>query len=64
MVQACREKEYVDWVKGCMMLVVDGTAPVDRPMKSWQDPVSAELSLMGVNRRDDQDHIRWRKLFR
>ena len=24
MVQACREKEHMDWVKDCMKLVVEG----------------------------------------
>ena len=32
--------------KGCVKLVVEGTAPVDRSRKTWQDSVSVDFSLM------------------
>ena len=36
-----------DWLKGCTMMVVEGTVPAGRPKKTWQNCVS-------------EDRVRWR----
>ena len=50
----------MDWRDGCTELVVEGTAPVDRPRKSRQDSVCADLSLVGIDLRDGRDRAAWR----
>ena len=35
----------VDWIKAGYKLVVEGTAPVVRLKKPWQNPASAEMRL-------------------
>ena len=37
-----RKMDDVDYVKACSRLVVDGTALVGRPRKTWQNTPSAE----------------------
>lgn len=54
-------KDDEDWVKGCTKLVVEGTAPVGRPRKTWQNSVSADLNLMGIDHRDARDRVKWKR---
>ena len=38
-------KDDEDWVKGCIQLVVLGTAPVVKTRNIWQDFLSADLNV-------------------
>ena len=44
-------KDEADNVKACTRLVVEGKASVDRPRKTWQNTLSADMCLMKVNPR-------------
>ena len=44
-----RWKRDAHWVKGCTMMVVEGTAPIGRPKKTWQNCASEDLPLLGLN---------------
>ena len=35
-----------DWVKGCTVMVVEGTVPAGRPKTTWQNCVSEDLRLL------------------
>ena len=59
-------KDNVDYVKACTRLVVEGTAPVGRPRKTWQNTLSTNTRLLKVDPRgDDNDRknraIGWHK---
>ena len=48
-----------DGVKACTRFVVEGTAPVVRPRKTWQNTLSADMRLLKV------DHqVKWRAIGR
>ena len=41
-------KDDADYVKACTRLVVEGTAPVGRPRKTWRNTLSADMHLLKV----------------
>ena len=59
-----QRKGEADWVKGCTMMVVEGIVPCGRPKKTWQDCVSEDLRLLGLNTRDAQDCVTWQSEIR
>ena len=50
-------KGYVDWLKACSKLVVDGTS-VGRPKKSWWRTVSADMSLLRIDHWITLEHLK------
>ena len=42
-------KGDADWVKACTRSLVEGTSPVGRPTKTWQNTVSADMRLLKVD---------------
>ena len=53
-------KDDEDWVKKCMNLTVEGTAPRG-PKKTWRKTVDADLKLKGLKVDDCMNRPRWRK---
>ena len=44
-----------DWVKGCTVMVVERAVPIGGPKKTWQNCVSEDLRLLGLNTQGAQD---------
>jgi len=55
-------KENNDWVKRCSENVVEGARPRGRPTRTWSEVVQKDNQAYKLNREDDMDRSRWRKL--
>ena len=49
-----------DWVKRCMNLTVEGTAPKGQK-KTWRKTVNEDMKLKGLKVEDCTNRPRWRK---
>ena len=50
-----KRKDDADYVMTCTRMVVEGKASVGRPRKTWQNTLSADMSLLKVDPRDVHD---------
>jgi len=57
-------KEDNDWVKKCMEYEVKGPRPRGRPKRTWREVVEKDCQALKLNKKDDMDHSRWRKLIK
>ena len=48
-------KDDADYVKAYTRLVVEGTAPVSRPEKTWRNTLSADMRLLKFDPQDVHD---------
>ena len=53
-------KDDDDWVKRCMNLTVEGTAPRGKK-KTWRKTVNEDMKLKGLKVDDCMNRPRWRK---
>ena len=51
MVWTCDE----DWVKKCMLFIVEGGRPVGRPKRTWLESVEAGIAELEIDREDVHD---------
>jgi len=56
------QKEDTDWVRKCMEYEVEGSRPRGRPKRMWREVVQKDFLAYNLNREDDMDHSRWKKL--
>jgi len=54
-------KEDSDWVKKCMVYLVEGARPRGRPKRAWREVVQENYQARKLNREDAVDRSRWRK---
>jgi len=57
-------KEDTDWVKKCMEYEVEGSRPRGRPKRTWTEVVQKDCQARNLNRQDDMDRGRWKKLIK
>src|SRR5450432_1712266 len=55
-------KEDDAWVSACRELQVEGTRPIGRGRKTWNECVADDMKELGLRGEDAQDRIRWRGL--
>jgi len=57
-------KEVNDLVKKCMEYEVESSRPIERPKRTWTEVVQGDYQAHKLNREDDMDCSKWRKLIK
>ena len=57
-------KDDADYAKACVRLVVEWTASVNQPKKTWQNALSADMRLLKVDPWDVHDRKKCRAIGR
>jgi hypothetical protein len=55
------ERKDSDWVKACQRLEVAGRRSRGRGKKTWRECVAEDMRALGLEERDVQDRLKWRK---
>ena len=51
-----------DWVKKYIKYRVEGRRPVGRPRKTWLESVEVDMAELEIDKEDDYDRIKWRRI--
>ena len=50
-----------DWVKKCMEFRVEGSRPIERPIRTWLGSVEVDMAELEIDKEVVHDRKKWRR---